>query len=185
MPQLFPPFESFIAIVALEYLLPSVNNHVPFQVIRYNAGVVALVTLVGCFSCMLSHHMYFQAFLCWTGVLTHRANVSFFSRMNPCMSCQISRISRFVFTLVTAVWFFSAVFQHVRSQMSTLIGWKAALCALLRFYPCVNQFVPLQMNILAEWFVARCTSFPPCGFSDVAKGKRLGAQVATFYFFLF
>ena len=52
---------SFTALVALERLLPCVRLHVVLQVTRRGARVVALVTLEGIFSQMLTHHMNFQS----------------------------------------------------------------------------------------------------------------------------
>ena len=51
---------SFVAMVALERLLPSVRHHVALQVTRSSTGEVALVTLLWLFSCMVPHHMDFH-----------------------------------------------------------------------------------------------------------------------------
>ena len=51
---------SVVALVALERLLPRVSSHVQLQFIRNSASVVALVTFERFFSCMLHHHMNFQ-----------------------------------------------------------------------------------------------------------------------------
>ena len=53
-------FVSFSTLVALERLLPSVCYHVALQVTRRSASVVALVTLVWLFSCVVPHHVNFQ-----------------------------------------------------------------------------------------------------------------------------
>ena len=50
---------SFAALVAPEGLFPSVHYHVGLQMAACNAGVVALVTLVRLFSCMVPHHVLF------------------------------------------------------------------------------------------------------------------------------
>ena len=55
-----PVCVNFAALVALERLLPSVRNHVLLQVANRSGSVVALVTLVWLFSCMLIHHVNFQ-----------------------------------------------------------------------------------------------------------------------------
>ena len=53
-------FVSFVALVALERLLPSVRSHVLLQVTRRHAIEGALVALVWLFSCMLHHQVNFQ-----------------------------------------------------------------------------------------------------------------------------
>ena len=60
---------SFAAFVAPERLLPSVCPHVALQLITCSASVVALVTLVWLFSCMVSHHVIFQLTSLNTGIL--------------------------------------------------------------------------------------------------------------------
>ena len=52
-------FEIFAALVAFEWLLPSVRPHVLLQFTRRSASEVALVTLVWPFSCVLPHHVLF------------------------------------------------------------------------------------------------------------------------------
>ena len=49
--------ESFIALDALEWSLPSVRPHVLQQSTRSSASVVALVTFERLFSCMLHHRV--------------------------------------------------------------------------------------------------------------------------------
>ena len=82
-------FVSFVALVALERLLPSVRYHVLLQVTRRGAGVVALVTLVWLFSCVLPHHVIFQIFSCNAGKLAHCASVRLFSRVGSFVPLQI------------------------------------------------------------------------------------------------
>ena len=50
---------SFTASVALERPLPSVRHHVLLQMTRRSATIIALVTLVWLFSCVLSRHVLF------------------------------------------------------------------------------------------------------------------------------
>ena len=74
---------SFAAFVAPERLLPSVRHHVVLQLITCSASVVALVTLVWLFSCMVSHHVIFQMTKLNTGVLAYCASVTLFPRVGP------------------------------------------------------------------------------------------------------
>ena len=62
--------ENFPALVAIERLLPSVHNHVLLQVTRRSRNVVALVTLVWLFSCVV-RHVFFQITSCFAGILAH------------------------------------------------------------------------------------------------------------------
>ena len=81
--EVFFVFVSFVAFGAPERLLPSVRSHVPLQSIRRSASVVALVTLVWLFSCVLPHHVNFQVTSLNTGKLAHCASVRLFSRVGP------------------------------------------------------------------------------------------------------
>ena len=82
--------ESFAAVVALERLLSSVRHHVLLQMTRRSAIVVALVTLVWLFSCMLNHHVRFQISSCNAGILTHCAYMRLFTRVGPFVAFQIA-----------------------------------------------------------------------------------------------
>ena len=57
---------SFAALVALEKLFFSVRYHVALQIARSDACVIALVTLVWLFSCVVHHHVYFKITSCNT-----------------------------------------------------------------------------------------------------------------------
>ena len=81
---------SFAALVALERLLPSVRPHVLLQVTRRSASVVALVTLVWLFSCVLPHHVNFQIASFNTGIIAHCASVRLFPRVGPFVMLQIA-----------------------------------------------------------------------------------------------
>ena len=74
---------SFVACVAPERLLPSVCPHVALQITRGGASIVALVTLVWLYSCVLPHHVFFQSTSCNAGELAHCASVRLFPRMGP------------------------------------------------------------------------------------------------------
>ena len=81
---------SFAALVALERLLPSVRRHVALQVARSSASVVALVTLVWLFSCVVPHHVNFQMASCNAGELTHCASLRLLARVGPFVHLQIA-----------------------------------------------------------------------------------------------
>ena len=82
-------FVSFVALVALERLFSSVGYHVLLQVTRRGANVVALVTLVRLFSCVLHHHVNFQLTSCNAGKLAHCAYVRLFSRVGSFVLLQM------------------------------------------------------------------------------------------------
>ena len=79
---------SFVALVALERLFPSVRPHVALQLGRRGASVVALVTLVWFFSCMLPHHVNFQISSFNAGKLTLCTSVRLFARAGPFVPLQ-------------------------------------------------------------------------------------------------
>ena len=83
-------FVSFVALVALERLLPSVRSHVLLQVTRRRAIEGALVTLVCLFSCVLHHQVNFQFISLSTGKLTNYASVRLFPRVGPFVLLQIA-----------------------------------------------------------------------------------------------
>ena len=82
-------FVSFTALVALERLLSSVRFHVARQVRSRFASVVALVTLVWLFSCVVPHHVIFQTVSSNAGIFAHCASVRLFSRVGPFVLLQI------------------------------------------------------------------------------------------------
>ena len=88
--EVFFVFVSFVAFGAPERLLPSVRNHVFLHLTRRSAIVVALVTLVWLFSCMLTHHVNFQLISCDAGKLAHCASVRLFARVGPLVLLQIA-----------------------------------------------------------------------------------------------
>ena len=81
---------SFVALVALEKLLPTMRPHVPLQMIRRSTNKVALVTLVWHFSCVLPHHVPFQMTNFNAGILTQCASVRLFPRVGPFVLLQIA-----------------------------------------------------------------------------------------------
>ena len=81
---------NFATLVALERLLPSVFYNVALQITRRGTCVVALVTLVWPFSCVVLHHVNFQITSCNAGILTHCASVRLFSRVSPFAGLQMA-----------------------------------------------------------------------------------------------
>ena len=81
---------SFAALVALERLLPSVRLHVSLQMTRCGASVVALVTLVWLFPCMVPRHVNFQINSLNAGKLAHCASLRLFPRVGPFVPLQIA-----------------------------------------------------------------------------------------------
>ena len=73
------PFESFIALVALERSQSIVISHVTLQVTRRSASIIALTTFVRFFSCVLPHNVFFQVSGCFTGKFACCASVRFFT----------------------------------------------------------------------------------------------------------
>ena len=84
------PHESFAALITLERLLPRVLSHVALQMRSCHTIVVAMVTLVGLFSCMLHHHVSFQITSIIAGKLAHCASVRLFPRVGPFVLLQIA-----------------------------------------------------------------------------------------------
>ena len=147
-------------LVALERLLPSVRSHVALQKIRRGASVVALVTLMWLFSCMVTHHVLLQITCCNTGILTHCASVRLFTRVGPFVHLQMAWIDCSIVALVALIWFRSGVFLNVISKRGNLIGWIVALGAPMWFFSSVNEEVGLQTSILDKWLVALWTIVP-------------------------
>ena len=83
-------YKSFAALVALERPLSSVRLHVALQIIRRSTSVVALVTFVWLFSCVLSHHVNFQLTSRNAGIFTHCASVRLFPRVGPFVGLQMA-----------------------------------------------------------------------------------------------
>ena len=82
--------KSFVALVALERLLPTMRSHVALQITRSSASEVALVTLVWLFSCVLVHHVLFQITSFDAGKLAHCASVRLFPRVGPFVLLQMA-----------------------------------------------------------------------------------------------
>ena len=103
-------FESFLALVALEWPLPSVFPRVFLQVTRCRGSVVALLTFEWPFSRMQTHNVNFQGTSCDARILAQCASVWLFSRVRPLVRLQCSCFCCFIFTLIAIVLFFPGVF---------------------------------------------------------------------------
>ena len=66
---------SLVALVALEWSLPSVLPHVLLQITRRSASIVALVTFERLFSCVLPHCVAFQITGCNARILAQCASL--------------------------------------------------------------------------------------------------------------
>ena len=88
--QLALSFVSLAALTAFERLLPSVRLHMALQITRRSASEVALAALVWLFSCVLTHHVYFQIASLNAGILAHCASVRLFSRVGPFVLLQMA-----------------------------------------------------------------------------------------------
>ena len=81
---------NFAALVAFERLFPSVRLYVTLKITRSSASVVALVTLVWLFSCVLPLHVNFQMLSINAGILAHCASVRLFSRVGSFVLLQVA-----------------------------------------------------------------------------------------------
>ena len=80
----------FAAFVAPERLFSTVRPHVPLQVTRRSAYVVALVTLERLFSCVVPHYVLFQFTSCNAGKLARFAYVRLFIRVGSFVALQMA-----------------------------------------------------------------------------------------------
>ena len=79
----------FAALVALERPLPSVRLQVLLQSTRTGRSVVAVITLVWLFPCMLPHYVLFQLNSTNAGIIAHCAFVRLFPRVGPFVGLQM------------------------------------------------------------------------------------------------
>ena len=117
------PFESFITLVALEKLFPSVCPHVSLQGRWLSASIVALVTLVRFFFCMLPR-VEFQFKHCIAWKIAYCATMLLFTRVRPFVSVQGIWLSCFVCTH----WLQWKVFSP---KCALLCFFKLLYCAVL------------------------------------------------------
>ena len=148
------PFESYFALVALEWSFQGVFPHVFLQMTRSSASVVALVTFERLFSRVLSHCVKFQFCNCNAWILAACASVWLFAGVSPLVALQSAWLCWFVFTLIAVVKVFPGVFLDMSFEVGRLGAWKVAMCAPVRFLLSVNEDVLLQIIIFNEWLVA-------------------------------
>ena len=112
----------FTAMVALERSLPRVRPHVPLQLTRSNAGVVALVTFERLLSCVLPHHVKFQITSLNARILACCASVWLFTRVRLLVDLQVACFCCFIFTLIALVQIFPGVHLDVRFEVGCLVA---------------------------------------------------------------
>ena len=113
--EFLSPFESLIALVALEWSFPRMLPHVLLQSPRSSASVVALVTVEQLFSdLVLSHHVNFQFCSFNARILAHCASLWLFTRVPPLVLLQLAFLYCFVFTLIAVVPLVPSVLLDVR-----------------------------------------------------------------------
>ena len=139
---------SLVALVALEWPLPSVLPHVPLQITRRSTSIVALVTFERLFACVLQHHVDFQMNSWNAGILTCCASVWLFTRVCPLVRHKVAWLGSLIFTLIAMMQIFPGVRLDMQFEAGRLVAWKVAQCALVRFLLGVNEGVPLQIPIL-------------------------------------
>ena len=81
---------SLVALIALEWSLPSVLPHVLLQKARSSASVVALVTFERLFSGVLPHHVNFQITSSIARILACCASVWLFTRVRLLVPLQVA-----------------------------------------------------------------------------------------------
>ena len=150
------PFETCIALVALERSESIVLSHVLLQITGRNTNIITLTAFVGFFSCVVPHHVVFQLRGCNAWKFACCASVKFFPWVGSFVHLQIAVISCWIFTLAAMVWFLTSVFQHVLPKIIRLFGLIIALCALVKFLPSVNEGVGPQVIFSIKWLVALC-----------------------------
>ena len=81
---------AFVAFERLQSSVSSVRLHVALQMTRRSRSIVALVTLVWPFSCVLPHSMIFQITSSYAGKLTHCASVWLLPRVGSFVLLQMA-----------------------------------------------------------------------------------------------
>ena len=113
---------SLVALFALEWSLPSVLPHVPLQMTRSSASVVALVTFERLLSCVLPHHVNFQFRSFNARIITKCAPVRLFTRVGLLVHLQVACLCCFIFTLIAMVIFFLSVLLDMRFEVNSLVA---------------------------------------------------------------
>ena len=94
--------KSFITSVALEESLLRVRLHVPLQMTRLSASIIALVTFEWFLSCVHPHHVNFQIARLNARILARCAPMWLFTRVSPLVLNQMVRCYGFIFTLLAS-----------------------------------------------------------------------------------
>ena len=100
---------SLVALIALEWSLPSVLPHVLLQITRRSASVGALLAFERLLSCVLPHHVKFQITSLNARILACCASVWLFTRVRLLVPLQLACFCCFVFTLIAIVQFLPGV----------------------------------------------------------------------------
>ena len=116
------PFESFFALVTIEWSFWSVFPHMSLQSIRISTSVVTLVTFERLFSRVLSHCVKFQFCNCNAWILAACASVWLFTRVRLLVPLQVAWFCCFVFTLVAIVKFLPNVLLNMRFEGGRLVA---------------------------------------------------------------
>ena len=110
------------ALVALEWSLPRVRPHVPLQITRFSASIVALVTFERLLSCVLPHHVKFQITSLNARILACCASVWLFTRVRLLVPLQLACLCCFIFTLIASIQFFSGVRPDVGFEGGSMVA---------------------------------------------------------------
>ena len=81
---------SLVALIALEWSLPSVLPHVLLQITRRSASVVALVTFERPFPCVHRHHVNFQITSLNARILARCASLWLLTRVRLLVDLQVA-----------------------------------------------------------------------------------------------
>ena len=159
--QILLPFETCIALVALERSESIVLSHMLLQITGGSTNIIALVAFVRFFSCMVPPYVFFQSRSCSAGKFACCASVRFFPRMSPWVHPQTAWVSRWIFTLVAAIWLFFNMLRHfVHPQMAGASCCIITLVAMVWFLTSVFQHVFLKINSLSGLIIALCSLSP-------------------------
>ena len=116
------PFESFFALVALEWSFHSMCLRVALQMNRLSASVIALVTFEWFLSCVHPHHVNFQTTRFNARIIARCAPLWFFTRVSLVVLNQVTRCYGFIFTLIASESFFPGVLLDMRFEVGSLFA---------------------------------------------------------------
>ena len=151
--QILLPFETCIALSALERSESIVLSHMLLQITGRSTNIIALAAFVRFFSCMVPPYVFFQSRSCSAGKFACCASVRFFPRMSPWVHPQTAWVSRWIFTLVAAIWlFFNMLCHFVLPQTAGVSRWIITLVAAVWFFlNMLRHFVPPQIAGKSCW----------------------------------